>query len=142
MNRGLVENGLQFVGMCIDKFLDEHYEEDLVFTRCFDAEGYQIKVQLCRVLDNGELSEDVDRYIDIEDAMDLNVVENALHEAYYTLMHGGDKKMTLEEALDVIDDLMNDVWNGANRGKPIYVNDADYEALGLAKAALEEKING
>lgn len=142
MNRGLVENGLQFVGMCIDKFLDDHYKEDLVFTRCFDAEGYQIKVQLCRVLDNGELSEDVDRYIDIEDAMDLNVVENALHEAYYTLMHGGDKKMTLEEALDVIDDLMNDVWYGASRGKPIYVNDADYEALGLAKAALEEKING
>lgn len=142
MNRGLVENGLQFIGMCIDKFLDDHYEEDLVFTRCFDAEGYQIKVQLCRVLDNGELSEDVDRYIDIEDAMDLNVVRNALHEAYYTLIHGGDKKMTLEEALDVIDDLMNDVWNGANRGKPIYVNDADYEALGLAKAALEEKING
>lgn len=142
MNRGLVENGLQFIGMCIGKFLDDHYEEDLVFTRCFVPEGYQIKVQLCRVLDNGELSEDVDRYIDIEDAMDLNVVENALHEAYYTLMHGGDKKMTLEEALDVIDDLMNDVWYGANRGKPIYVNDADYEALGLAKAALEEKING
>ena len=51
-------------------------------------------------------------------------------------------KMSLEEALDVIDDLMNDVWNGADRGKPICVNDADYEALGIAKAALEEKING
>ena len=142
MNRGLVENGLQFVGMCVDKFLDDHYNEDLVIKRCFDPKSYQIKVEINRVLDNGELSEDVDRYIDIEDAMDRDVVENALHEAYYTLMHGGEKKMSLEEALDVIDDLMNDVWNGADRGKPIYVNDADYEALGLAKAALEEKING
>lgn len=142
MNRGRVENGLYFVGTCIDKFFSDHHDEDLVIAKNFDPESYQIKMHMCRVLDNAELSEDVDRYIDIEDATDRNVVEHALHDAYYTLMHGGEKKMTPEEALDVIDDLMNDVWDGAEHGRPIYVNDADYEALGLAKAALEEKFNG
>lgn len=144
MNRGRVENGLYFVGTCIDKFFSDHHDEDLVIAKNFDPESYQIKMHMCRVLDNDELSEDVVGYIDIEDAEaeDKDVVEGLLHAMYYGLMHGEDKKMSLEEALDVIDDLMNDVWYGSDHGKPIYVNDADYEALGLAKAALEEKING
>ena len=142
MKRGDVVNGLYFVGTCVDEFLNYHYDEDLVIVKFFDNDAYQIKVRICQVLDNGELSEDVVRYINIEEATDRSVVENALHEAYYTLMHGGEKKMSLEEALDVIDDLMNDVWYGADRGKPIYVNDSDYEALEIAKSVIEEKLNG
>ena len=142
MNRGRVENGSNFVRMCIDNFLDDHSNESLAITRSYQYDSYQIKLTMCRMLDNAELSDDVVHYIDIEDTEDKNVVESVLHDMYYALMHGEDKKMSLEEALDVIDDLMNDVWYGSDHGKPIYVNDADYEALGLAKAALEEKING
>lgn len=50
--------------------------------------------------------------------------------------------MGIDEAIDQIEDLMTDIWYGANMGKPIYVSEDDYRALAVAKEALEEKLGG
>ena len=50
--------------------------------------------------------------------------------------------MSVEEAIDQIEDLMTDIWYGADMGKPIYVSEDDYKALAVAKEALEEKMGG
>jgi hypothetical protein len=50
--------------------------------------------------------------------------------------------MSVEEAIDQIEDLMTDIWYGANEGKAIYVCEDDYRALAVAKEALEEKLGG
>ena len=50
--------------------------------------------------------------------------------------------MSIEEAIDQIEDLMTDIWYGASEGKAIYVSEDDYKALAVAKEVLEEKIGG
>lgn len=50
--------------------------------------------------------------------------------------------MSIDEAIDQIEDLMTDVWYGASEGKAIYVSEDDYNALAVAKEALEEKMGG
>ena len=48
--------------------------------------------------------------------------------------------MSVEEAIDQLEDLMGDVWSGARDGRPIYVGDDDYRALQVAIEALKEKL--
>ena len=50
--------------------------------------------------------------------------------------------MSIEDAIDQIEDLMTDIWHGANEGRAIYVSEDDYRALAVAKEALEEKMGG
>lgn len=48
--------------------------------------------------------------------------------------------MSVEEAIDQLEDLESDVWSGARYGKPIYVDDDDFRALQVAIEALKEKL--
>jgi len=48
--------------------------------------------------------------------------------------------MSVEEAIDQLEDLESDVWSGARDGRPIYVDDDDFRALQVAIAALKEKL--
>ena len=48
--------------------------------------------------------------------------------------------MSVDEAIDQLEDLMSDVWSGARDGRPIYVGDDDYRALQVAIEALKEKL--
>ena len=48
--------------------------------------------------------------------------------------------MSVEEAIDQLEDLMSDVWSGARDGRPIYVSDDDYRALQVAIETLKEKL--
>lgn len=48
--------------------------------------------------------------------------------------------MTVEEAIDQLEDLAGDIWSGASFGRPIYVDDDDYRALQVAIEALKEKL--
>ena len=48
--------------------------------------------------------------------------------------------MSVEEAIDQLEDLESDVWFGARDNKPIYVDDDDYMALQVALEALREKV--
>lgn len=49
-------------------------------------------------------------------------------------------KMSVEEAIDQLEDLESDVWSGARDGRPIYVSDDDYRAIHVALEALKEKL--
>lgn len=48
--------------------------------------------------------------------------------------------MSVEEAIDQLEDLAGDIWSGARDGKPVYVSDDDYRALQVAIEALKEKL--
>lgn len=48
--------------------------------------------------------------------------------------------MSVEEAIDQLEDLLDDIWSGARDGKPIYVDDDDFRALQVAIEALKEKL--
>lgn len=48
--------------------------------------------------------------------------------------------MSVEEAIDQLEDLESDVWSGARDGRPIYVADDDYRAIQVALEALREKV--
>lgn len=48
--------------------------------------------------------------------------------------------MSVEEAIDQLEDLAGDIWSGARDGRPIYVSDDDYRALHVAIEALKEKL--
>ena len=48
--------------------------------------------------------------------------------------------MSVEEAIDQLEDLAGDVWAGARDGRPIYVSDDDFRALQVAIEALKEKL--
>lgn len=48
--------------------------------------------------------------------------------------------MSVEEAIDQLEDLESDVWSGARDGRPIYVSDDDFRALQVAIEALKEKL--
>ena len=48
--------------------------------------------------------------------------------------------MSVEEAIDQLEDLAGDVWSGARDGRAIYVSDDDYRALQVAIDALKEKL--
>ena len=48
--------------------------------------------------------------------------------------------MSVEEAIDQLEDLVSGVWSGARDGKPIYVSDDDYRALQVAIETLKEKL--
>lgn len=48
--------------------------------------------------------------------------------------------MSVEEAIDQLEDLESDVWSGARDGRPVYVSDDDYRALQVAIEALKEKL--
>lgn len=62
-----------------------------------------------------------------------------LIEDMYTEMEGR-AMMSVEEAIDQLEDLESDVWSGARDGRPIYVDDNDYRALQVAIEALKEKL--
>lgn len=47
--------------------------------------------------------------------------------------------MSVDEAIDQLEDLESDIWSGARDGRPIYVSDDDYRALQVAIEALKEK---
>lgn len=51
----------------------------------------------------------------------------------------GKAMMTIEEAIDQLEELESDVWAGARDGRPIYVDDDDFRALQVAIEALKEK---
>lgn len=48
--------------------------------------------------------------------------------------------MSVEEAIDQLEDLESDIWSGAKDGRPIYVADDDYRAIQVALEALREKV--
>ncbi len=48
--------------------------------------------------------------------------------------------MSVEEAIDQLEDLLGDIWSGARDGRPIYVSDDDYRAMQVAIEALKEKL--
>ena len=48
--------------------------------------------------------------------------------------------MSVEEAIDQLEDLLGDIWSGARDGRPIYVSDDDYRAVQVAIEALKEKL--
>lgn len=48
--------------------------------------------------------------------------------------------MSVEEAIDQLEDLAGDIWSGARDGRPIYVSDDDFRALQVAIEALKEKL--
>ena len=48
--------------------------------------------------------------------------------------------MSVEEAIDHLEDLLGDIWSGARDGRPIYVSDDDYRAVQVAIEALKEKL--
>ena len=48
--------------------------------------------------------------------------------------------MSVEEAIEQIEELMSDILH--NEGRAIYINKDDYNALAVAKEALEEKLGG
>ena len=48
--------------------------------------------------------------------------------------------MNIEEAIEQIEELMSDILH--NEGRAIYINKDDYNALAVAKEALEEKMGG
>ena len=48
--------------------------------------------------------------------------------------------MSVEEAIDQLEDLAGDIWSGARDGRPIYVSDDDYRAIHVALEALKEKL--
>lgn len=48
--------------------------------------------------------------------------------------------MSVEEAIDQLEDLAGDIWSGARDGRPIYVSDDDYRAVQVAIEALKEKL--
>lgn len=48
--------------------------------------------------------------------------------------------MSVEEAIDQLEDLAGDILSGARDGKPIYVDDDDYRAMHVAIEALKEKL--
>jgi len=62
-----------------------------------------------------------------------------LIEDMYTEMEGR-AMMSVEEAIDQLEDLESDVWSGVRDGRPIYVDDNDYRALQVAIEALKEKL--
>lgn len=62
-----------------------------------------------------------------------------LIEDMYTEMEGR-AMMSVEEAIDQLEDLESDAWSGARDGKPVYVSDDDYRALQVAIEALKEKL--
>lgn len=48
--------------------------------------------------------------------------------------------MSVEEAIDQLEDLESDIWSGARDGRAIYVSDDDFRALQVAIEALKEKL--
>ena len=48
--------------------------------------------------------------------------------------------MNIEEAIEQIEELMSDILH--NEGRAIYINKDEYNALAVAKEALEEKLGG
>lgn len=48
--------------------------------------------------------------------------------------------MSVEEAIDQLEDMAGDIWSGARDGRPIYVCDDDYRAVQVAIEALKEKL--
>lgn len=48
--------------------------------------------------------------------------------------------MSVEDAIDQLEDLAGDIWSGARDGRPIYVSDDDYRAIQVAIEALKEKL--
>ena len=48
--------------------------------------------------------------------------------------------MSIEEAIDQLEDLAGDIWSGARVGRPIYVSDDDYRAVQVAIETLKEKM--
>lgn len=48
--------------------------------------------------------------------------------------------MSVEDAIDQLEDLAGDVWSGARDGRAIYVSDDDFRALQVAIEALKEKL--
>lgn len=48
--------------------------------------------------------------------------------------------MSVDEAIDQLEDLAGDIWSGARDGRPIYVSDDDYRAVHVAIEALKEKL--
>ena len=48
--------------------------------------------------------------------------------------------MSVEEAIDQLEDLAGDIWSGARDGRPIYVSDDDYRAVQVAIETLKEKL--
>lgn len=48
--------------------------------------------------------------------------------------------MSVDEAIDQLEDLAGDIWSGARDGRAIYVSDDDFRALQVAIEALKEKL--
>ena len=75
-------------------------------------------------------------YILVEDPVEqarkvIELMEEDLKEA---------TMMSVDEAIDQLEDLESDVWSGARDGRPIYVDDNDFRALQVAIEALKEKL--
>lgn len=124
------------------KFMDalsnmEHTRGRLRWTAEVDMQYREVMVVMTDWMTNMRLARMVPYdYISTEDPESQ---AKYLIEDMYTEMERR-AMMSVEEAIDQLEDLESDVWSGARDGRPIYVDDNDCRALQIAIEALKEKL--
>lgn len=124
------------------KFIDalsnmEHTRGRLRWTAEADMQHREVMVIMTDWMTNMRLARMVPYdYISTEDPESQ---AKYLIEDMYTEMESK-TMMSVEEAIDQLEDLESDIWSGAKDGRPIYVADDDYRALQVALEALREKV--
>lgn len=124
------------------KFIDalsnmEHTRGRLRWTAEVDMQHREVMVVMTDWMANMRLARMVPYdYICTDDpeGQAKNLIEDM-----YTEMEGK-TMMSVEEAIDQLEDLESDIWSGARDGRPIYVSDDDYRAVQVAIEALKEKL--
>ena len=90
--------------------------------------NWMTNMRLARLVPSGYISE-----------TDPESQAKRLIEDMYTEMESK-TMMSVEEAIDQLEDLESDIWSGARDGRPIYVSDDDFRALQVAIEALKEEL--
>lgn len=124
------------------KFIDalsnmEHTKGRLRWTAEVDMQYREVMIVMTDWMTNMRLDRLVPYdYISTEDPESQ---AKYLIEDMYTEMEEA-TMMSVEEAIDQLEDLAGDIWSGARDGRPIYVSDDDYRAMHVAIEALKEKL--
>ena len=126
----------------LTKFIDalsnmEHTRGRLRWTAEVDMQHREVMVVMTDWMTNMRLARLVPYdYISTEDpeSQAKRLIESMYQEMESKTM------MSVEEAIDQLEDLESDVWSGARDGRPIYVSDDDFRALQVGIEALKEKL--
>lgn len=126
----------------LTKFIDalsnmEHTKGRLRWTAEVDMQHREVMIVMTDWMTNMRLTRLVPYdYISTEDpeGQAKKLIEDMYAEMESRTM------MSVEEAIDQLEDLAGDIWSGARDGRPIYVSDDDYRALQVAIEALKEKL--